>query len=1101
MGVLLLRYFPYYSNRLNQIKGAYYTAGIIAGIISIIASIVQSNESTSFTLQQSQALFACMIILSVFAFVAGYISTGYYFTRLQRNIQHRMTKWTNVHQSGFVFDTPHQVEFLARSITDKLNNRYRYVDEFAEKSLNKIFGHGVQEWSQSPYVYLYFGVYLHCLPPVGTQHHHHQNANNNNNANTSATKYQVIRNLRKSAMTKPEIDLKFQLFIAEHDGKRIKEASLLGTDVDLDVVAFLQYNQVLKVAKMHHQTALRTLTIIWKEILRKDFKVDVIEKLCMSFTQATMKADKAYMNLLMRYPRSEFILRIYARFAKEVLNESGKAKALTIEADMIAEANDAFLMMGPNGGGNQGGNGNGETELTQSEQMLPLDNNDSNTSSSVTSETTSSSSSQGVLGQSKRDMNMFRDEERLLTWLSKDIQLLWKCCYIIALFTCAITVADYVVISQVVDKTALGVQTLSMLHDRDYYTTMIFYLGKQMESDYKLDYREGFDIHRLRLNATVNNFTNVADTLYTHREPWDTMYTVADIPVNVTHFPFSTIREEETVTLYEIYIRMIQGGRVVVDLPFNEFSKLDHDNNWRFVADNFFKSQINAYDKSMHDVFFKEQNKVTHGAENTSSGMTVAHITVITLFVFVFDRVLCASNTRRDIWSKFMRSIPRPMSLAAFRKVEEYIESANDLHDDANSTTTDSYLFMANKKSVDTLTVHRLMNLVYLVILSGFGIAFSMSNAWNIHVLGEYFGILDQFGSMRTFNTRIIATANDMRNNDTIAWDLSESYLREAYRAEVNIIDKVFDHILYGDENRYPPTPQFTKFDDNVKTILLNPSCLSWNQTACLSANYNATISFSPSTIQSGLIPLQGRVMEIFDIFKTAAKAGPFTPDEDHFHLLMTIVDPFTIEGWDRCFYITKGKISEFLGDIHERNTLIFIFALVAILFGEVFIFRRIIHSIRWSNKSIAYVIVRMPSEIRKLADYTSLLENGNNDQHASGNTVGEFVDGLSIVKWFKSRREDESESGEICEEKERAAAQDKGLAQEKETLQLGNPRIEKTRYLDAGPAINRGNFNNGSKKISFSDLATEHAPPQLVVDEVGNESGRSSFAVRKVKI
>lgn len=139
--------------------------------------------------------------------------------------------------------------------------------------------------------------------------------------------YITLEKLRKM---KPPVDIQF--FIYRYDKDR-EQRSDGGKDMVGDFVSYLEYKKMHQTAKRYHAAAAVSMRKFWKYLLEPQVDVLELSDLSSNIATAQKKASDTYLKLIHHHPRNIRILRDYARFLDEIVNDEHSAHEMWKRAD------------------------------------------------------------------------------------------------------------------------------------------------------------------------------------------------------------------------------------------------------------------------------------------------------------------------------------------------------------------------------------------------------------------------------------------------------------------------------------------------------------------------------------------------------------------------------------------------------------------------------------------------------------------------------------------------------------------------------------------------------------------------------------------------
>ena len=130
----------------------------------------------------------------------------------------------------------------------------------------------------------------------------------------------------------------FLTFFLKKEMKQKRQSESLGGDETLDLVNYIEFQNYSKAAKRFHNKALRAIRSFWRLLLEDNVNIADLPRAFKFIDTAESKAKQYYIQLLERYPKSVRILRAYAQFMEDILNDHTTADQYYYKADMIEDS-------------------------------------------------------------------------------------------------------------------------------------------------------------------------------------------------------------------------------------------------------------------------------------------------------------------------------------------------------------------------------------------------------------------------------------------------------------------------------------------------------------------------------------------------------------------------------------------------------------------------------------------------------------------------------------------------------------------------------------------------------------------------------------------
>lgn len=131
------------------------------------------------------------------------------------------------------------------------------------------------------------------------------------------------------------LDLKFLLFSKIHAWNQIRQNENMGTGKDM--VSVIQFKKHLKEATQEHAEAIKQISKFWSMLDSEQH--DSLATSVRKIASHRDEAEKAYLQLLEKYPTNKMIMRSYGLFCVYVKNENGLAEVYLKKANNTGSNN------------------------------------------------------------------------------------------------------------------------------------------------------------------------------------------------------------------------------------------------------------------------------------------------------------------------------------------------------------------------------------------------------------------------------------------------------------------------------------------------------------------------------------------------------------------------------------------------------------------------------------------------------------------------------------------------------------------------------------------------------------------------------------------
>ncbi|TPX33607.1 hypothetical protein SmJEL517_g03586 [Synchytrium microbalum] len=1001
MMITQVYFYPYYNPKINHLRTATYFASSVIGVVSMLTTVV------AYYLGYAQGPEAYIIIIAGFvpAWIAGFVGSGWILAYIQKSTLHRLDDEMRGGSDGKpVFLIYPHVELVARTATTKLNERNRIPTFEQLEFAVRIFKHGQREFPHEPFVRLQWATYLLYL---------------------GASKMEANKHLRKCEEMHPAFDGQFQCHFMTQMNNQNREATFLGDGIHLDVASFAEFRKLDKTAKVNHQLALQWQRVLWQSVNSATVKLDELEAVASELYARSEDADAAYAQLVSRFPKSKVLLRFYAKFCLDVTNENAKASALLTRADTLEEEESPNEDQGPNdfnesdsdwnNSSNDGSNkshrmSKDSLQLVQSSSQdtspkpvraLPKLQEGSTNGSPANSGPTSpvvarapkaikidtehrGSISSGGSRSSNHEQKQLQYNQQLRAALLQrnvsDIRIITFAAWLIGIVSICILIASFVIITQN-QLSGNGLNYLDWLHNREKNTALSYRRARQLQNAYTSNDPVKFAAIQTQYYSEMLSFQSASESLFAGADMtndqtylyYDTPY----VPVLVSFYPSITQRQVVNRTLFQVTQGFASAGLHLASLAFSDFANITYNNQFRFIADNFWIIQPTAYDFSMNTIYFDIQDSIVSNATTLTITLTVILIVTVCLALLILDRRVQAFRNKQRQTLDVFKKVPKHSASDVIARLEE-AQSEDVFGRDTLSFKARTALEMQMRNGSRAKAMMRMQYIAYGITLTALVAVSASTNLSGIYQVGQLFAIRDQFGDMATFPTRSVSLINDLVNVDTLTWG-NRSNLLDALASswyEELALGLVSTTLVYGDETRYPPSPSYDKYPPALLQYFDGHICLPTDQSVCVNQVYNSSIGFTPDTVGLGLLHLTEQLVGLIFNCASAALDGDFHPQPDLIAFMEAIFEPYYLQGLSRCEQEAMLEGNTILAASTVRNLAIFIAELAVVCIGEFFVFWRMVVHLRFMEHCIVDMIVRLPLSVRNLPDIADWISN-----------------------------------------------------------------------------------------------------------------------------
>ncbi|KAI9204775.1 uncharacterized protein BJ171DRAFT_89508 [Polychytrium aggregatum] len=668
MFLSIMFYQPYFNARFNQLRAANYCASMFAGAMSLIGVGVSTYGSVSLPWFYT----ILMVIVVLIGYATGWYFCEFIYIRVQEEARRALENmYSNVHSSQYEDDTiifrfwPH-VEMTARFIVEALDNRRRRVDMAKFGEVKRIFKRGLQEFPEEAYIRLQYATYLFHL--------------------TNA-RQEALRSLKRIKSLDPSFDVSCQIHFLNQINQQMAESEFLGSGVQLDVTSFADFQKSHRTATRNHQIANAYITKFWSTVVDKKTTVFDVESVGLRLYSTSQKADNAYLSLVSRFPKSQYFLRMYAKFCFDVTNDIEKGNALVEKADFLegeeqadGSVDDLHNIMtlereprsSPQKSQASRLNRVPEERASVAQRVRNMDKHESRSQAPSSTGTTSADDYKAM-------QERMRMRSQLIIKRNRDMKSLTIASNIMGLMSLAAAVTNSILCAHLLQYTIFGTKILQGLHSRERFSAWIPYRARALQAAYLANDTATFNQQQLLLRSEMDQYNYWTDWLFSWSDidpatfSW---YNDPSIAVNLTAYPYVNQPFQEIVSGYDLTKRLASSGYDLSYKSFSAFANISYDNSFRFVMDNFRYLHV-YYDYSMNDCFFAYQSATAATAATTITELTIVYILVVIALVVILDfGVMSFLKLQRKALS-FFKEIPAQIIKEHINKIE--LERSEDI--------------------------------------------------------------------------------------------------------------------------------------------------------------------------------------------------------------------------------------------------------------------------------------------------------------------------------------------------------------------------------------------------------------------------------------
>eukprot|EP00842_Homolaphlyctis_polyrhiza_P001585 jgi/Hompol1/2427/HPOL_002914-RA len=557
-------YMPFYNFFINRLRGAIYGAHTFTG-----ASIALAWYG--YTVNGNQQLSSVVVLVNLIAwclgFVLGYWWIGAHYEHTQTSCYREVLRKIEVanthteqpclssdHETNkLVFSCPAHVEITARGFTTYLSERRKKIEECDMDEIHKIFRRGIYEFPDDASVRLAYATYIFHLERDGG--------------------FDASKHFQKVAMLNPSASIQFQLYYFRQLSMHVLDTRTLDDDGgQLDIATFAEFRKIDQLARLNHCLAETALQELWQLLLNKRSseteKLVDIERVSMTLYNTAFKADKFYVQLVTRFPKSKNYLRMYSKFSYEIMGDTNKGNALSTRAKILertsgdndyefdrrpsktttsnreqtSASRSKALLESPSGSKSQLLAKLASKNKAAGKQRDLTSPNQKRRSIGSAHEDSKSATSRSSSEQATSDMRLV-----LHTKLRAEIQALRISAIMITLLFLAVFIVMYFVIDGRLQETQQGLDIRTYTTAREYYNSELFLRARNMLGDYYRYSQAKFSAEQTKIKNAASNLSDAAWWLYANIPDSE----LQDVVVNKTLYPTTPGKLQETIAIFE----------------------------------------------------------------------------------------------------------------------------------------------------------------------------------------------------------------------------------------------------------------------------------------------------------------------------------------------------------------------------------------------------------------------------------------------------------------------------------------------------------------------------------------------------------------------
>eukprot|EP00741_Cyanophora_paradoxa_P019199 tig00000215_g18535.t1 len=301
--VALLKTLPSYRRFMNYVRGGFLAAAFHLSVASLIMSGIGVQGDPKRVLGSS-----VLIALAGLAYAAGVTAVWVAYWRVEALANREAPE----------FESPYIAELCSRTI---LQREAHPGDESKQKA-EALLRAGIEHFWAFNFAQLQYAHFLKAFA---------------NNANAAA---QEVRNCWRK---EPAIDFRYEAHSTRLFWER--QSQLHGGDkagaAAADLFSSVDNKRMYDKARQGHTRTLKLIRAFWVSLARKNLHVagalDDVPRRLADIDSHVKDAEVAYTSLLKRFSSSKILLRAYASFLDQCMNDKARSQLYFMKADEVEE--------------------------------------------------------------------------------------------------------------------------------------------------------------------------------------------------------------------------------------------------------------------------------------------------------------------------------------------------------------------------------------------------------------------------------------------------------------------------------------------------------------------------------------------------------------------------------------------------------------------------------------------------------------------------------------------------------------------------------------------------------------------------------------------
>ncbi|KAJ3413870.1 hypothetical protein HDV05_007391 [Chytridiales sp. JEL 0842] len=554
-------------------------------------------------------------------------------------------------------------------------------------------------------------------------------------------------------------------------GAKLKEIFSRGLLEFLD--EFAEFQRMDRDAKLNHYLAIQVMRSMWRLVEDRNFKLEDISNFSTQLCYHADRAQNAYAALAAKFPRSKPILRFYARFCYDVTNDFIRGEQLTSLADELENYN-GTLLLEPGASMDENLVLDRSLEQRNGSSMRPRITSTTGNDEKPPTEKGDGASS---VGRSETSQGSQRRRNAAISKRMRDAKISQRSIVIRVMFVLktlvliALAIANFLVVSDLLDGAIFSLAKVGWYNDRSYYTAISFRRVRQLQAAKAVD---TFKEVQGRLMEEVTNFSSSSHDLFMYRaesnKEMNDFDTIPTVTCQVSNYPLMNGSRPFNMSLYFFTQGFVSAAYQVANMSMDAFAN-DIDIPplaiWKVLDNNDFAQK--PYKDALQGLFLPYEWARSQSARIIVFALTGLMLAVKIMLVLVVDIMFLRFQKQQVLTLDIFRSIPTDYIKSALEGLEE----VDNLEVFSPTITKLADSRELNKRFYGNHIIFRCMLYFSALAMTSLLLSFAFINLNTFEQIGQNFGHISQASDLREDGVRAYVAAHDLRNFDPLTWVVS----------------------------------------------------------------------------------------------------------------------------------------------------------------------------------------------------------------------------------------------------------------------------------------------------------------------------------------